>query len=82
MGLRSWLRDKFNPVQPGPVFDPDAPKHPDCVLCQDGWAVHTDKAANKRYHLDVFAAPEYGVMYECPCTKWTEDEDEANEEWG
>jgi hypothetical protein len=58
----------------GAIYDKNAPQHPDCAACKQDWPIHVD--GEKRYHIDVFATSEYGVMVECPTKYWPEDEDD------
>jgi hypothetical protein len=48
--------------------DPNAPKHPDCVACQNDWPIFVNPRDGRREHIDLFATREYGVAEACPTT--------------
>ena len=66
--------------------DPNAPKDPNCVACQNDWPIFVNPDTGERTHIDIIGYhPDYGCCTQCPTTdKWWEisddDDDEEEEE--
>ena len=58
--------------------DPNAPKDPNCVACQNDWPIFVNPDTGIREHIDLFDTYDAGISERCPTQnpRW-KDEDET-----
>lgn len=61
-------------------YNPNAEKNPNCAACKVGWPIHQDDETGGKFHIDLFATKEHGIIVHCPTPLWLNNENEEEEE--